>query len=163
MRLPTLLLGAGGIFLTAALTTYISTGGDARAALAAIIGGAVVLLGLVLDTRWIRSRIPSLKTFAMELSAQRDECHELRRALKKQTQAEGTLESWDDWRQRVEAWDAGFWMMLERRLPDLWRVYRREQSVIPESVGGNWAAWLLGLLDQRLTLLKQLMEREHTR
>jgi hypothetical protein len=66
------------------------------------------------------------------------------------------------WRARIEEWDAPFWRLLEHRLPDLWKVYRRENAELLDDYGSDWPREMLRLLEDRWQLIKKLSEREHS-
>lgn len=129
----------------------------------AVCGGILVAAaGFGLGTRWACEHIPGLRTFAMELSAERDACLDLRGRLRRQAREKvEPLEDWAVWRARIDAWDRPFWQLLERRLPDLWRVYRRENAIVLEDYGDRWPSEMLDLLEGRWQLIKRLSEREH--
>lgn len=179
-RAPALLLGAAGVLLTAGLTAFVTLGGSLGAWASVAAGALVAAVGFGLGTRWARAHVPGLKTFAMELAEQRDACLELRGRLKRQHKAhlalkrqrrqtamdagvEHPLEPWETWRTRINEWDSRLWPLLQRRLPDLWRVYRRENPVIPAHYGDEWSRDALAFLEGRWQLLKTLSEREHDR
>lgn len=91
-RAPTLLLGAAGVLLTAGMTAFVALGGSVGAWVAVGGGAIVAAAGFGLGTRWAREHVPGLRTFAMELAAQRDACLALRVQLKRQRTAQLALD-----------------------------------------------------------------------
>jgi hypothetical protein len=62
------------------------------------------------------------------------------------------------WRDRVREWDRAFWIYMERTRDD-WRPMKRAVADVPDREYSNWVEMMRGLLEARLTLIKDLLAR----
>lgn len=134
------------------------------AALAAFYGQWLIVVLMVVvgglaaaaKTRWVRKRVPFLRTQSMRLAEWYDSGYRLRKKLSEQAKAR-ELESWETWHARATEWDGRFWAYIERSRDDALPL-KRSVHTYPAEAYSNWVDAMRTALEERLTLIKRLMD-----